>query len=294
MNRESTDITRIFVLGRHRSGTTWVTNILASHPHVFVPTHPAHKGQHESAFFSGLLRYCRWGKTLQDRLALKAIFERSDYYHLLHESGIRSVDISNLTPAEYFAQLMDNATAIRGKSTWAEKTPAHTLHLSYLIKNYPEAKFVAVRRHHLRVIESNVYKLYGAPNLAAWIHAAFMTVVYEKMLDFHETKIHFISYEDLLNDYDQEVRRLMNHVGLDYAELQSEFLADSSFGSSRPEIPVATLFLIKVLRLCMNLVPPLVYVELVNSYISHKQSWLPAWFFKVFGGTAIAIPERNT
>lgn len=293
MNEESTDITRVFVLGRHRSGMTWVTNILASHPDVFVPTHPAHKGQHESAFFSGLLRYCRWGRTLPDKLALKAIFERSDYFHLLYEDGMKSVDISNQTAEEYFAQLMDDATAIRGKSTWAEKTPAHTLHLAHLIKNYPEAKFVAVKRSYLRVIESNVYKLYGSTNLAVWIHATFMTVVYEKMLDFHEAKIHFISYEDLLSDYDQEIRRLMNHVGLDYAALQSEFVPDSSFGSSRPEIPGATLILIKALRLCMNVVPPRVYVGLVNFYISHKQSRLPAWFFKVFGGSAIARPEQN-
>ena len=61
----------IFVLGRHRSGTTWVSNILASVPGIYSPSHPLHKGAHESAYFSLLIPYCNLGMTAADLRAVK-------------------------------------------------------------------------------------------------------------------------------------------------------------------------------------------------------------------------------
>lgn len=49
---KDTKMQPIFVFGRHRSGTTWVTNVLMSHKKVFSPNHETHNGQHESAFFA--------------------------------------------------------------------------------------------------------------------------------------------------------------------------------------------------------------------------------------------------
>ncbi len=69
----------IFVIGRHRSGTTWVTNLIASHPKIFTPEHQKHQGQDESAFFSSVVPYCHMGSAETDRLAISTIFEHSDF-----------------------------------------------------------------------------------------------------------------------------------------------------------------------------------------------------------------------
>ena len=74
MNR-GTGLTKIFVLGRHRSRTTLLANIVASHPKIFTPEHEAHRGQHESEFFSSVVPYCRLADTPTDRLALRALSE---------------------------------------------------------------------------------------------------------------------------------------------------------------------------------------------------------------------------
>ena len=70
----------IFVLGRHRSGTTWLSNVLAAFPEIYAPAHELHHGTHESAFFSHLVPYCNGGRTAVDLLAIKRLFERSDYF----------------------------------------------------------------------------------------------------------------------------------------------------------------------------------------------------------------------
>src|SRR5919108_3944767 len=44
--------TPVFVLGLERSGTTWLANILASHPQAVAVQSEDHFGVHESIFFS--------------------------------------------------------------------------------------------------------------------------------------------------------------------------------------------------------------------------------------------------
>jgi hypothetical protein len=117
-------VRKIFVIGRHRSGTTWVTNILASHHKVFTPTHEAHRGQHESEFFSSLVPYCRQGKTSTDRMAIRSIFERSDFWHLLFPEEAPSLDIDRLGVLGYFEGALDEAARLRDCTHWVEKTPA--------------------------------------------------------------------------------------------------------------------------------------------------------------------------
>lgn len=285
MGQSRTDhIIPIFVVGKHRSGTTWVTNILASHPDVFTPAHEIHKGQCESAFFSSLVRYCRWGRHEQDRLALRAIFECSDFYHLAHKEGWVSINIKDRPVEEYFRMVMDQAADLRGCSFWVEKTPAHTLLLRYLIDRYPNAKFIAVTRDFESVVQSVVYKFLNRRSPIAWMSASASTALYEKIISLHRDNILLVSYQSLISDYHVESKRICDYVGLSSQSLVSTYRANSSFPEGRRTETFWVRFLVHSVRRFVDLVPAVVCEKVVYLLLRSRQGNLSTWFFKIFHG----------
>ena len=53
-------VNRVFIIGSHRSGTTYLTNVLAEQNDLYTPQTEKHRGQIESAFFSHFLKYFRF------------------------------------------------------------------------------------------------------------------------------------------------------------------------------------------------------------------------------------------
>jgi hypothetical protein len=275
----------IFVLGAPRSGTTWLTNILASHPNVFTPQHEQHYGQHESAYFSNLLCYCRWGKSESDRLALSAIFERSDYWHLLFPNCSPTLDITKLGVNGYFREAMDQAARMRGCTHWTENTPTHTLMLHYLIQAFPDAVFLAIIRRRDDVICSHVYK-FGNPNrLLAWVKASIRTEIYFKIIHLYQKRITLISYETLLTNFKEEKRRISFAINLALEDsMHSQWEANSSYGLKRPSIPLGCRFSIMLISYLFKLIPSRIAECLVKIWFRFHQRPLAPWFFRVYRG----------
>lgn len=118
--------TPIFVLGKHRSGTTWLANQLCQHSHIVGVQHEAHGGIHESAYFSTV--YGRYGDliTKSNFIELVEVLAASDYFRL---AGATKEYLYSLWPTTYqdlFKQAMDDLADRKGASHWLEKTPPHT------------------------------------------------------------------------------------------------------------------------------------------------------------------------
>lgn len=278
-------ITPIFVVGRHRSGTTWVTNILAAHEDVFTPQHEAHYGQIESGLFT-LLRYFNWGKTKQDRIAFQAVFERSDFFHLaLGTQPQEAPSAVDRSIGEYFRAVMDQAARMRGCTYWVEKTPGHTLFLREIVEWFPDAKIIAVRRNILDVVRSLVYQASHNPSLFSWIRATAVTVAYEKIMSIYKRKLYWIKYEDLLEDFEGTVSRLLQFLGLDPSRLGSNiYQPNTSFRGERPPVPLGYKVVTWLTFLAVGLIPTFIVNWLVRFYVRSKRPPIPQWFFKVYGG----------
>lgn len=146
--------TPIFVLGKHRSGTTWLANLLCQHPQIAGVQHARHHGIHESAFFSHV--YGRYGDlTVWSRYAeFVEVVAASDYFRL---AGATREFLYSLWPTSYegvFRAVMDRFAAQKGADYWVEKTPAHTLWVDRLARLYPDALFLAVHRPVEHVVAS--------------------------------------------------------------------------------------------------------------------------------------------
>lgn len=278
--------TPIFVVGHYRSGTTWVANLLETHPDVYTPTHPQHHGQHESAFFSSLLPYCSWGRTEQDRIAMRAIFECSDYWHLLFPEDPPEIDASNRAPDAYFRQCMDQAARRRGCSYWVEKTPAHTLLLGYLVKAFPDAFFLAVDRNRQSVVRSYMFNSDDPYSIWGWATRAMMVEVFRKVIHRYRSFVINIRYEDLHKSPEATLRYTYDKLNLEVPDsIESRWPANSSFTSAPVCVPLRFRFTVAAVSCIFKLVPA-AWCERIGlrSLRATNNQTLPSWFFRVFQG----------
>ncbi len=278
--------TPIFVIGHYRSGTTWVANLLETHPDIYTPTHPGHHGQHESAFFSSLLPYCSWGRTEQDRIAVRAIFECSDYWHLLFPRDPPEIDAAALMPDAYFRECMDLAARRRGCSHWVEKTPTHTLLLGYLLKTFPDALFVAVDRNTQNVVRSYMFNSDDPYSLWGWATRTMMVEVFRKIIHRYGSSIINIRYEDLRDRPEQTLRHLYGNLNLRIpGTSESRWPANSSFNSTPAHVPLRFRVTVTLVSWIFKFVPGTLCERIgLRHFRDGKNRTLPQWFFHVFKG----------
>ena len=268
--------TPIFILGRHRSGTTWVSNILASLPEIYAPVHRSESGVHESAFFSHLVRHCNHGRSDADLQAIKRLFERSSFFSL---TGLaHGPEITAQGPVEYLRSIMAAGARTKGAKFWLEKTPAHTLHAKFLSDSFPDARFIAVVRNYRDVVASNVHG-FGDPDSAwNWFRQSIVTAVYEKIIARNKVKV--VSYETLLTDYEGTIRSIMKYLGIDSEVIpHSEFQPNTSYKDTSRGTRWWQEMAMDAGRWLVQPLPARLVEESVVRWRGRRPGTLPPWFF---------------
>jgi tetratricopeptide (TPR) repeat protein len=182
----------IFVLGLPRSGSTLVEQILASHPAV--------EGVGELPNLSVLARSL--GRTYPDATA---------------GQGVR--DLAALGDA-----FVGSIRAHRrlGRPLFVDKTPHNLLHIGLIHLILPKARIIDVRRHPM----SNCFSAFkqhfaeGAAYTYDLAHLGRYYRDYVALMDHFDAvlpgRIHRVVYEDLVDDAEGQVRRLLDHCGLPF------------------------------------------------------------------------------
>jgi Sulfotransferase family len=280
--------TPLFVLGRHRSGTTWLANALASLPEVYAPEHVAPRRIHESAFFSHLVRHCNHGRCESDLREIKRLFEASRYFALTGQA--QGPDILRLGPAGYFRAVMEAGARRKGARYWLEKTPAHTLHSKFLSEAFPDAVFVAVQRDYRDVVASNVHG-FGAPASAwNWFRHSVATAAYEKVIARRPAIV--VRYEDLLADFGGTMQGLMTALGIPGPVPPVATERNSSFADVPPAFTARQRLAMSAGRGLVRLLPSAVLERAVVAWRARTPAALPAWF-PAYAGDAPAVAERK-
>lgn len=189
----------IFIVGLQRSGSTLVEQILASHPDIEATS--------ELPIIAQLLGSLALDANLGGETPLAKI---------AHLDRARA----NALGAEY----LDRAKAYRStdKPRFVDKMPGNWKYVGLIQLVLPNAVIIDARRHPMAVGFSNFKQNYAAG--AAWSHALptigryyrdYLRLMrhYERILP---DKIHRIIHERLVDDFEPEVRRLLDHVGVGY------------------------------------------------------------------------------
>lgn len=190
----------VFVLGMPRAGSTLVEQILA--------THPAIEGTSELPHIPILTQRAieqgwRSGRTAYPQL------------------------VGGLSPAELATLGRDyvEAAAIHRKSGrphFIDKLPNNWLNVGFIHLILPEAKIVDVRRHPLSCCFSN-FKQHFAKGQAFSYGLADVGAYYRDYVELMDHvdrvlpgRVHRLIYEDLVEQPEAEVRRLLDYLGLPF------------------------------------------------------------------------------
>lgn len=181
----------IFVFGAPRSGTTLMKLILGAHPNLS-----------SFGYETGLFMY-------------------RDIYGFTYER-FTATEIANLIEqsqdiVQFYDKFTQHITQQTGGQRFIEKTPQHVLRLKFLLKHFPNAKFINMfrdgrdgycsARHHQNVPQGKSIVRY-ASYWKKCINARLRQGENENILD--------VKYEELTNNPELIVRQIMNFLGEKY------------------------------------------------------------------------------
>lgn len=203
----------IFIVGMPRSGSTLVEQILSSHSSIEA---------------LGEL-------TLVTRTAKRFVPDRPDDPQGGYPNDLAKLDQHSLRMLG--EEYLSAASRLRRRNSpfFVDKLPSNYLHIGLIHLALPNAAIIDVRRHPLDCCFS-CYKNYFAAGLTETtdlgdIGRAYVEYV-ELMAHFDAVlpgKIYRIIYETLIGNFEAEVRRVLDHLGLPFEEQCLRFYENDRF-----------------------------------------------------------------
>ena len=194
-------MSRFFIVGCPRSGTTLLSVLLDRHSRLCVTP--------ETGFY--------------DEIAPR--LSRLHTWRRLPELGLTPEEVP--TEGNVLEAILDLYAKKRGKARSGEKTPQHLLHVPEILRDFPDAKIVCI----IRDGRDNALSLHAMPwwrgslRSAAklWAKCARLAAQYAA----HDAFL-LVRYEDLVADSRGVLSRVMAHLGETFEESQLDVRVSSA------------------------------------------------------------------
>jgi Sulfotransferase family len=202
----------VFLIGAPRSGTTLLARMLGAHsqiygraePHLITPI--AHLG------YFGKVQKAPYDQNNVEQAIREIVAEIPR-----HEAGY--LDALRAYTDSIYAQLMELAPL--GKRLFLDKTPAYALVLPFLVKLYPDAKYVVLTRHPLAVLSSYVESFFAGDYRVALDHNPILqryVPELARLVRDRPVPHVWVRYEDLVKEPEVHFRRVCEHLGVPFEE----------------------------------------------------------------------------
>ena len=299
-------VTPIFVVGSNRSGTTYISNILASSNLITAVQHEEHFGIHESSYFNHI--YGRYGdiKNWSHYVEFIEATINSDYFRL---TGVTREELYGLYPATYhsvFRFVMDRLATKENASYWIEKSPNHALELDLIAKCYPDALFISIKRNLKSVVRSSLglkfkynpsrveNKKYRLNSIKGVVFNYYRT--YKSIASFskrNSKKILNVNYEDLVANQEKTLDTVKHFININSDLVYSnQFSKNSSFNKSKVSESFFSKHELSKIKLHENVYKkmPLIFFvwkDRFKKYLMSKTTFfnknrLPTWYYKTY------------
>jgi hypothetical protein len=298
LNKKSNRSIPIFIIGKHRSGTTGLANHLCEHPDIAGVQHKQHWGIHESGYFTYVAG--RYGSlnTWPNFREFVGVMSESDYFRIAGISKEYMLSLWPTTYADFFEEVMDEFASRRGTQFWLEKSPGHTKEALRLAAVYPNARFIAIVRNVEDVVasslslenwqsagQSSTGKIKALAKVAlGWIY--YLKCIRQMERRFSDRTL-VIQYEHFRQDKRKVLEAVCSFLGVQYERgmVKSPYAHNTSFDDQKKRSRSLTegeKRLLQWVTTVFDCIPYRVYraLDVCSECIRGKPS-LPDWFFKI-------------
>lgn len=236
----------LFIIGKQRSGTSWLGNILAEHPDIYGVRNPMRHGIWESLYFTHIAEDF-WRVDTMSTAGFEKWCQYMANTSYVDHSNFEAEELSKLGPArfeELFRRLMDLASKKAGAEVWIEKSPPHTLVALRIAEYFEGAKFIVVWRELKPWLRSSVKHAIRRGRISADTKCARLWLISKLVVErwLYEGNAHVLKqkypnrvlgvrYEELSADRDGVVREVLEFLGMkgNPRDLTSPFAPNTSF-----------------------------------------------------------------
>ncbi|HEX5080246.1 MAG TPA: sulfotransferase [Geminicoccaceae bacterium] len=206
-----------FIFGSGRSGTSLLSRMLNQHPHLAVPP--------ESHLYSTFHPWLGWYGSLalpQNRAHLVADMLASGPLRDW-SPRLRPEEVLPRIDGDGFAAVVDAVmhawAAKQGKRRWGEKTPRHLRNWREISGDFAASPVIHVVRDGRDVAVSMIKARFGPKSVYACARAWKEDLDQIEELENHQSPSLFyqISYEEILQDSEQALKKICNFLGEEYA-----------------------------------------------------------------------------
>ena len=242
----------IFVFGKNRSGTKWLSNLIANHSDVACMQQARGGGIMETNLFRNCPAVFGDLAVNENNLAFLAFFTRSSLFKL---SGLSEQDLYERRFYSYFEvfdHVMNKVARKEQKGTWLQK--GDSLELPQVIEHYPEAKFIVIRRGDAKANIISNLALFTRdaseevraqkPSNSAVVQQTFSYYLHKKIEEKYAGRpnVKTVFFEDLKARKREVIEEVCRFVGLPFEEqmVEEQFGKNSSFSKDAKREEVIT------------------------------------------------------
>ncbi len=212
-----------FILGRERSGTTLLCNLLNNHPEVFIPP--------ESAFISFLADKYADQKNISAKAFVNDLY-KEPYFALWQVDKKELLNkLENTSRADFtsFCKIVLQAKTNKNPACNGDKNPTHSVFAWQLQKIFPEAKFIWLIRDYRAQVNSMLKVNFEQKNCTSlsirW--KSYNQEIY-KIYKNNPENVCLIRYEDLVTEPSKKLKEISAFLGI-------EFLDDLTINHNRQQ-----------------------------------------------------------
>ncbi len=202
-----------FILGRERSGTTLLCNLLNNHPEVFVPP--------ESPFISFLASKYAGKKTIYAKEFIEDLY-KEPYFNLWKvdkEDLLASLKKASKPDFTTFCKIVLQAKTNKNPACIGDKNPTHSVFARQLQKKFPEAKFIWLIRDYRAQVNSMLKVNFEQKNCTSlsirW--KKYNQEIY-KIYKKNPAKVCLVRYEDLVSIPSKKLKEISAFLGIEFLE----------------------------------------------------------------------------
>ncbi|MCZ6500198.1 MAG: sulfotransferase [Gammaproteobacteria bacterium] len=196
----------IFIVGMPRSGSSLIEQILASHPNVFAAG--------ELSYLSDLVF------SIQEVTGKK-----QEFPFCLDQLSVEDLSAA----AETYLEKATEGLA-DGKTRVTDKMPSNFIHLGLINLLFPKARVIHSQRHPLDIGLSCYFQNFSSLGMHFTFDLqdiGYYYRAYRRLMDHYRNTINLpmleVVYEDLVEDFEAQVRKLLAFAGLEWDPACLEF-----------------------------------------------------------------------